>query len=349
MSCKKKTIIYKTQFSNKKKSKKAYGSNTNTNTNTNTNVSYKTKTKTKTSTKKTNSNKSTVKSIVDLKGYKEQRDFLDDEDYISINPLTSNPRRGMTGPHYFATIYASFFNTSDGNNLTKKEVIEYRKELIEMYPNANLVLDILKYNGVDQKEEGACSFVGFLNLIIISGNKIILTPKNIHNSWKKFWKSFGIEAASDIGEVLDKILQSKLIKETYDLKKMITYIPIRSEKNREMSFNKQFYVNGETDIDKLIQKYNTTKEVYEQVSWIYQNANLIESIIDSHRPVLINALEHTRTCVGYNDDYLLFADNWTKTYEQDSDNGTDDYFKGGFSIIKKWAIYSWMRDIVYFN
>ena len=118
-----------------------------------------------------------------------------------------------------------------------------------------------------------------------------------------------------------------------------------------MSFNKSFYKEDSKELQKLINKYlddNPQKnEIYNQVPWIYQNAHLIESLIDSGKPVTINALEHTRTCIGYNENELLFADNWTKYYEQISQNGTDDHFRAGFSTINKWAIYSWMRDIVY--
>ena len=119
-----------------------------------------------------------------------------------------------------------------------------------------------------------------------------------------------------------------------------------------MSFNKSFYKIG-SELEEIKDKYlggeSKKDEIYEQVPWIYQNAHLIESLIDSGRPVTINALEHTRTCIGYNEDELLFADNWIKTYEQISANGTDDHFRAGFSTINKWAIYSWMRDIVYYH
>ena len=51
---------------------------------------------------------------------------------------------------------------------------------------------------------------------------------------------------------------------------------------------------------------------------------LSKRVLDSGIPVEINALEHSRTCLGYNDHELLFADNWTKNYEQSSSNGTGD-------------------------
>ncbi len=283
-------------------------------------------------------------------GYKGQRDLLDDYEFIRINPLTSNPKRGKTGPHYFKTIIAGAFDTCSGNDLNSKQVKEFREELVREFPNA--VSPIKSYNGVDQGEEGACSFVGFLNLTILSGNKNLFRSTKIHNTWNNLWSTFDIDSASDIGQVLDKIIESKLFKNSVNIHQLITYIPIRSENNREMSFNKSFY-KKDTELDEIIEKYlgdqSDKTEIYNQVPWIYQNAHLIESLIDSGKPVTINALEHTRTCIGYNEDELLFADNWTKNYEQISQNGTDDHFRAGFSTINKWAIYSWMRDIVFYS
>lgn len=282
--------------------------------------------------------------------YKAQRDLLDDYEYIRVNPLTSNPKRGKTGPHYFKTIIAGSFDTCSGNYLNSKQVKEFREDLVRQFPNA--VSPINSYNGVDQGEEGACSFVGFLNLTILSGNKKLFRSSKIHDTWNNIWSTFGIDSASDIGQVLDKIIESKLFKNSVNISDLITYIPIRSENNREMSFNKSFY-KEDTDLDEIIERYlgdhSDKTEIYKQVPWIYQNANLIESLIDSGKPVTINALEHTRTCIGYNENELLFADNWTKNYEQISQNGTDDHFRAGFSTINKWAIYSWMRDIVFYN
>jgi hypothetical protein len=284
-------------------------------------------------------------SNINIVGYKAQRDFLDNKTFIKKNPLNSNPRRGKTGPHYFKTIISSLFNNSNGLYVKPSEVKQYRKELKIMFPNVNKIMNTRKYNGVDQGEEGACSFVGFLNLTILSGNKKIFRPKDIHKSWIKIWESFEIDTAADIGEVLDKILDSNLLKKNVEITKLINYIPVRSEKNREMSFNKSFWIEPSIILD----KFGISLEIYNQVPWVYQNAYLIESLIDSYIPVLINGLEHTRTCVGYNDKYLLFADNWIETYEQTSDNGTEDYFKAGFSVINKWAIYSWLRDMVYYK
>ena len=80
---------------------------------------------------------------------------------------------------------------------------------------------------------------------------------------------------------------------------------------------------------------------------MYQAAYLIETLLDSGVPVEINAMEHSRTCIGYNDDSLIFADNWGMNHHETSDNPYNDSYSAGFSTIDKWAIYTWVRDLVY--
>ena len=273
------------------------------------------------------------------KSFKNQRNDLDLLKYMEKSPRTNY------GPHYFPQIIASLFDSGSGNHVSNKEKIKYRKHLVSIFPNS--VIDIINYHGVDQEDEGACSFVGFLNLSLLSGNENKLKKNTIKN-WKKIWNSFGIESAADIGQTLDKIINKKLFINNKIHKENIEYIPIRSERNREMKFNKTFWKTG-IDIDIILTRYDITRPIYDSVSWTYQNAYLIETLIDSGIPVEINALEHSRTCIGYNEELLLFADNWDENYEQTSSDGTDNYFKCGFSTINKWAIYSWMRDIVYYK
>ena len=50
------------------------------------------------------------------------------------------------------------------NKLFFETQIRYQQQ----FPNS--LVDIKKYNGVDQETEGACSFVGFLNLCLVSEN-----------------------------------------------------------------------------------------------------------------------------------------------------------------------------------
>ena len=78
---------------------------------------------------------------------------------------------------------------------------------------------------------------------------------------------------------------------------------------------------------------------------MYENAWLIEQSIDQGRPIAINALEHCRVCVGYNDTHLLFADSWTTNYSESNASGSDVNV-AGFSVVDKWLVYVWMRDVV---
>ena len=48
-----------------------------------------------------------------------------------------------------------------------------------------------------------------------------------------------------------------------------------------------------------------------------------------------------------NEDSLIFADNWGMSTEVTSDNPYNDNYSAGFSTIDKWAIYTWVRDLVY--
>ena len=58
-------------------------------------------------------------------------------------------------------------------------------------------------------------------------------------------------------------------------------------------------------------------------------------------------MEHSRTCIGYNDSSLIFADNWGMNWYETSNNPYNDNYSAGFSTIDKWAIYTWVRDLVY--
>jgi len=113
-----------------------------------------------------------------------------------------------------------------------------------------------------------------------------------------------------------------------------------------MCFNTSYWV---TDVTSLADRYGADKADIEATPWVYQNARFVESLIDNKQAVIINFAEHTRTCVGYNDDSLLFCDNWSKSYEENADtNGTyQSLFKGGLSVCDKWACYSWMREVVF--
>ncbi len=89
------------------------------------------------------------------------------------------------------------------------------------------------------------------------------------------------------------------------------------------------------------------------------------ALLDSGIPVEINAFEHSRTAIAYNDEHILFADNWHPTAGLKSVQKCDpkgkfvgggggagkriELFAASFSRVNKWHVYSMMRDIVYFE
>ena len=76
------------------------------------------------------------------------------------------------------------------------------------------------------------------------------------------------------------------------------------------------------------------------------NRYLVERLLDGGHPIAINALEHSRVAIGYNETHLLFADSWDTKYYESNGTGTD-VTNAGFSVVDKWLIYTWMRDIAY--
>ena len=83
---------------------------------------------------------------------------------------------------YYIMHNGDFSNGQPCNNakctlLNKSEQNQFLKIYKEMFPN--VVIDIDKYSGVDQRQEGACSFVAFLNL-----TNLLLFKKNKRFSYK---------------------------------------------------------------------------------------------------------------------------------------------------------------------
>lgn len=228
-----------------------------------------------------------------------------------------------------------------------KDVALHRNKLKSNFSPKGILKNIIdeyhKY-GLNQGEEGACSFVGFLNLVLINKVNDKLLNKDVIPYWGSYWDDFGKSTATDIGETLDDMVENKCFKKGY--KKYINYIPMRSENNNENFHNIKFWTNT----NNVCQRFDISKKEYELLPWLFQQANYIEALLDKGIPVEINAREHSRTCIAYNDDYLLFADNWGhEGYKQSWDDDSEDNFFGGFSTVKKWAIYSHVRDLVWIS
>jgi len=220
----------------------------------------------------------------------------------------------------------SKYNRGETKKLGKKEVKTWRETYKSEFPN--VVIDIDAYNGIDQGQEGACSFVAFLNLIHLSDMDSLYKNKSwgqIKRGWKGLWKSLNICAAEDIADMLDRVNKENVLN---DFSNSLVYFPIRSRGVREQMFNNE-----------------VAKENF--ISTIDAIKNKIEGILSDGIPVEINYGEHSRVAVGFNDDYLLFADSWGNShYEQSADKR--DTNAAGFSTVVKDVVYAYVREIAYF-
>lgn len=268
---------------------------------------------------------------------------------LDLNNVRKNKRKigirnSMYAPDYVSVSVAKekgIFGT-----LRPDKVREWKATFAEAFPSARKIIG--NYKCVDQGEEGACSLVGFINCAQLSGKNISVARK----SWKRLWG--GRESMQDIGEMLDVFSASLKFKP-------FQYIPING--TEEIYYNKTHW-----NPEGCQSHFGISSTAYEKSPFVWENGYLIERLLDQQKPVLINALEHTRTCIAYNETHLLFADNWsphTRFYSKDkadnkgkittgTRNGREvecapiESFAASFSCVNKWFIYSYMRDILYF-
>ena len=230
----------------------------------------------------------------------------------------------------------------------KRLIDKHRNELKRNFnPQGILLSDIIDdYHtyGLDQGAEGACSFVGFLNLILINGIDNEILNDDVISNWRSYWEQFQKDTSTDIAETLDDMFEYNCFKENAE--NYINYVPMRSENHNENYHNVQFW----SDEYKICEYFGIDKDEYDTLPWLFQQAYYIEDLLNKGIPIEINAREHSRTCVSFNDNYLLFADNWGhEGYEQSWNDSLEDNFFGGFSTANKWGIYSCVRDIVWIN
>ena len=76
-------------------------------------------------------------------------------------------------------------NRGEHGFLKSKEYKQRLNRLKGEFPN--VVIDMDKYDGVDQENEGACSFCAFLNMVHLTKNDSLFRQawKTIKRSWKK--------------------------------------------------------------------------------------------------------------------------------------------------------------------
>ena len=176
------------------------------------------------------------------------------------------------------------FRHSEGeskNNLGKYkflsdlQVKERRKELETQFRNA--VIEVENYEGLNQGKDGACTLVSLIHMIWLSGASSKMFSRDISyvlRYWRSYWKpettdSTHADASPDIASTIDMSLRTGLIKDA----SFLNYVPIRSEGNREQSFNESFWVR---DRDMLVSRYNIKKvSDYDKITFVYQNAYVV--------------------------------------------------------------------------
>mmetsp|Transcript_13728 Transcript_13728/g.28100 ORF Transcript_13728/g.28100 Transcript_13728/m.28100 type:complete len:278 (-) Transcript_13728:19-852(-) len=253
---------------------------------------------------------------------------------------TSRAPRNQSLPHYVSMIFPFNHFSRESQTLTKAEIASFRAIAAESFTLCVAPDRILSYSGVDQEQEGACTFVSILNLCRLMSREGIMSFSA--SSWKSKWRSFDRESCEDLAECLDLCAEKNLLGDTEDLR----YIPIRSRGKRELCFNRSLWYSSPPS---LASRYSVSESDVLATPWVYHNAVLIESLLDRGVAVVINFSEHSRTCVGYNVEELLFCDNWSASYAERCETGGayEDVFHSGLSRCTKWAVYSWMRDIVF--
>jgi hypothetical protein len=269
---------------------------------------------------------------------------------VDLNKVPENKRKIGIRKSMYAPGYVSVSVDKDKGifrKLSPANVCEWKATFAKAFPSARDIIQ--NYKCVDQGGEGACSLVGFINCAQLSGKNISVARK----TWKRLWG--GRESMQDIGEMLD-VFSARLKFQPFQ------YIPING--TEEIYYNKTHWNPSGCQ-----SHFKISKTEYATSPFVWENGYLIERLLDQQKPVLINALEHTRTCIAYNETHLLFADNWsprTKFYSKDkadikgkittgTRNGEKvecapiESFAASFSCVNKWFIYSYMRDILYFD
>ena len=260
----------------------------------------------------------------------------------SIRPRRQ-PRGRKTPRDFRHSEGQSKHNLGDFSTLSRDAAKAERDRLCVRFPSATI--DVKRYAGLNQGQDGACTLVALIHLFWLSGAEHLLSSSksSLQRSWRTFWKppNEDFDASPDIASTIDMSLSTGLLPSAAGL----NYVPIRSEGNREQSFNESFWTS---DTSTLMERYDVSSSSgdYEKIPYVYQNANLVESLLDEGHPIAINALEHSRVAVAYNDTHLLFADSWGPRHYETNKRGTD-VTSAGFSVVDKWLIYSWMRDLAY--
>jgi hypothetical protein len=210
--------------------------------------------------------------------------------------------------------------------------------------------NIQTYKQIDQGREGACTLVSLMHLIHINRldeeiHSLGWTSIKKVNYWRqKIWYPIE-ESVSYIMYYADMLDAGRRLA---PIKKVIRhpkfrYVPIRGDGNRELMTNALFFTQ-----DKL----NGAKKRF-GIETVKNNpittavGHFIESQLDVGNVVGVAFNGHARVVVAYNQTHILFADSWGQTIDRDHAN--DELYVGGVSVVPKYNVYAYTRDLIYFE
>jgi hypothetical protein len=192
----------------------------------------------------------------------------------------------------------------------------------------NVVIDIPSYRSIPQVAD-ECSFAALSNLMMFNARLQPATADERWGAWQRMQHRLTApQGSTDLGETLDAMSAA------YDVAG-ISYVPLRS---RGLS---------ERNVHPVL--------VHRRQGWLVDivcsTGALVEGLLDQGCPVAVNFNGHSRVAVGYNAAQLLFADTWGDlTYScRTISRNVDDVHEGGFSVVDKWVVYSFCRDLCFFR
>ena len=235
---------------------------------------------------------------------------------------------------------------TDAKEISNEEKKNLRQQIIDEFPKA--IIDVMKYDCLDQGADGACMIAATFNLLNLVGkNDLHPKTRKKNKTWtqiksKKYWtpiynKAVVKTGAGDFDELLNQtsipVIKNMLEDSSF------TYKAIVGKKRSERYMNKELFKG---------------KDVSNKDNLIRYIREFFEKLIDRNIPVAISWNGHARVIVGYNKTQLLFADSWGNNWQQVTNMTGDlkdvkDYFRAGFSTINKKNVFANVRDCIYFE
>lgn len=230
---------------------------------------------------------------------------------------------------------------TDNKKISDKEKIKLRQQIKEEFPN--VIIDVMKYDCLDQGTDGACMIAATFNLLNLVG-KNDLHPKK---RWaqikrKKYWTPIYTKAVVKTGAGdFDELLNA-------------TTVPVIKNMLNDSSFTYKAIVGKDRSERYMNKELFEGKDVSDRDNLIRYIREFFEKLIDRKIPVAISWNGHARVIVGYNETQLLFADSWGNNWQQVTNmtgnlKDVKDYFRAGFSTINKKNVFANVRDCIYFE